>query len=96
MLRHIVLMTFKPEASEEERLAVQAALEGFRANIPEVRSLVCGRNVGSGPNHRDFAVVADFDDMAAFRRYLASEPHQAYVRGPARAVATIAAIQHEW
>ena len=96
MLRHIVLMTFKPEASEEERRAVRAALEGFRGRIPELRSLICGDNVGSGPNHRDFAVVADFDDMAAFRRYLGSEQHQAYVQGPARAVATIAAIQHEW
>ena len=96
MLRHIVLMTFKPEASEEERRAVRAALEGLRDRVPEVRALVCGSNVGSGPNHRDFALVADFDDMAAFKRYIASEPHQAYVAGPARAVASIAAIQHVW
>ena len=96
MLRHIVLLTFKPEASAEQRAAVRTALEGLRTSVPEVRSLVCGSNVGSGPNHRDFAIVADFDDIAAFRRYLASPPHRAYVEGPAKMVASIAAIQHEW
>lgn len=96
MLRHIVLLTFKPEASLEQRKAVRSAVEGFAELIPEVRSLVCGENVGTGPNHHDFALVADFDDVAAFRRYIASPTHQAYVKGPAKAVAKLAAIQHEW
>lgn len=96
MLRHIVLLTFKPEATDAQKAAVAAALEGLRS-IPEVRALVCGPNVGTAPNHCDFAVVADFDDMAAFRRYLGSPPHRAYVGGPARvAVEKIAAMQHEW
>jgi hypothetical protein len=95
MLRHIVLLTFKPEAAGEERDAVRVALEGLRA-LPEVRSLTCGTNVGQGPNHADFALVVDFDDMPAFRRYLAHPLHRAYVEGPARAVGKIAAIQHEW
>lgn len=96
MLRHIVLLTFKPEAGVAERAAVRAAVEGLRTAVPEVRALVCGDNVGSGPNHCDFAVTVDFDDVAAFRRYLAHPAHRAYVEGPARAVARLAAIQHEW
>ena len=96
MLRHIVMLTFKPEASVKERAAVRAAVEGFAEQIPEVRSLVCGENVGSGPNHHDFAMAVDFDDLAAFRRYTASPVHQAYIQGPAKAVAKLAAIQHEW
>lgn len=96
MLRHIVLVTFKPEASTEQRVAVRSAVEGFATQVPEVRSLVCGENVGTGPNHHDFAMVADFDDLASFRRYIASPAHQAYVAGPAKAVAKLAAIQHEW
>jgi hypothetical protein len=96
MLRHIVLLTFKPDATAEQKAAVADALEALRS-VPEVRSLTCGANVGSAPSHCDYALVADFDDMAAFRRYLASPPHRAYVEGPARAaVARIAAIQHEW
>ncbi len=96
MLRHIVLLTFNPDASVEERAAARAAIENFARQVPEVRSLVCGENVGSGPNHHDFAIVADFDDLAAFRRYIESPAHRAYVAGPAKAVAKIAAIQHEW
>ncbi|WP_157973523.1 Dabb family protein [Tropicimonas sp. IMCC34043] len=96
MLRHIVLLSFKPEATAEDRAAVRAAVEGFRDQVPELRALVCGDNIGSSPNHHDFAVVADFDDMEAFRRYIASPAHKAYVEGPAKAVAKIAAIQHEF
>lgn len=94
MLRHIVMLTFKAEASEQEREALRATVEGF-AELPEVLKLVCGTNVGSGPNHHDFAVVADFEDMAAFRRYIESDAHKAYVAGPAKAVARLSAIQHE-
>jgi hypothetical protein len=89
------MLTFEPEASPEQRAAVRAAVESFPAQVPEIRSLVCGENVGSGPNHYDFVLVADFDNLAAFRRYLASSAHQAYVEGPAKAVARLAAIQHE-
>jgi quinol monooxygenase YgiN len=96
MLRHIVLATFKPEASPEERAAVRAAVEKFPEQVPELRGLVCGANVGKGPNHHDFAVVADFEDYAAFRRYIESPAHRAYVAGPAKAIAKLAAIQHEW
>ena len=96
MLRHIVLQKIKPEATAEERIALRAAIQRLHAEVPEIRSLVCGENVGSGPNHHDFALVADFDDMAAFRRYIASAAHQAFVAGPARIVEKLAVIQHEW
>ena len=92
MLRHIVLQKFKPEATAEERNAFRAAIERLRAEVPEIHALVCGENVGSGPNHHDFALVVDFDDMAAFHRYIASPAHQAFVAGPARIVEKLAAI----
>ncbi len=95
MIRHIVLITFKPEADTAARDAVRAAVRNFAREVPDIRSLTCGDNLGQGPNHHDFAVVADFDDMAAFRRYIESDAHKAYVAGPARAVAKLAAIQHE-
>ena len=97
MLRHIVLVTYKSEASLEERAAMQATVAAFAEQVPEVRSLTCGENVGSGPNHHDFAIVADFDDLPAFRRYIESDAHRAYVDTYAKAiVGKLAAIQHEW
>ena len=94
MFRHIVLISFRPEAAPAERNAVRAALAALPALVPEIRSFQSGDNVGKGPNHHDFATVMDFDDEAAFRRYLASDAHKAYVAGPATAVARLAVVQH--
>lgn len=96
MLRHIVLQKFKSDASPEQRAALRAAVERMAASVPEVRSLVCGSNIGSGPNHHDFAVVIDFDDMPAFRRYIESPAHRTFVAEHAGIVEKLAAIQHEW
>jgi hypothetical protein len=64
---------------------------------PEVLSFTLGGNVGTGPNHFDSALVADFEDMAAFRRYISGPLHKAYVENHARHVVDrIAAIQHEF
>ena len=75
---------------------MQATVVAFADQIPEVRSLTCGENVGSGPNHYDFAIVADFADLPSFRRYIESDAHQSYVETHAKTiVAKLAAIQHE-
>ncbi|MGI1662028.1 hypothetical protein ACRDNQ_07295 [Palleronia sp. KMU-117] len=62
----------------------------------EVLSFSLGENIGSGPNHHDAALVADFEDLDTFRRYVGGEKHKAYVENHARHVtAKLAAIQHE-
>ena len=96
MIRHIVLMRWKVEADVATKQSAREAIEGLGA-LPEVRAMRVGENVGRSPNAYDFAAVMDFDDRVAFARYLESEAHRRYVEGPARAaVASIAAIQHEW
>ncbi|MCU4653081.1 Dabb family protein [Roseibacterium sp. SDUM158016] len=96
MLRHIVLVSFKPKASAEQIVAWSDAVTDMCASSSEVLSFSLGKNVGSGPNHHDAALVADFEDIDAFRRYIAGEKHKAYVENHARHVtAKLAAIQHE-
>lgn len=96
MLRHIVLLTFKPEATAEQLDAWRAAVRGMCDASPEVLRYTLGANVGTGPNHFETALVADFEDMAAFRRYVGAPAHRAYVEDHARhLVDRIAAIQHE-
>lgn len=96
MIRHIVLIRPKPEASEDDFAAWKAAASEMCASSPEVISHSFGDNIGKGPNHYDTALVADFADWDAFRRYIDSEAHQAYVRDHAsKVVGTLAAIQHE-
>lgn len=96
MFRHIVLLKYKPEATEAERLAVREAVENLPSQVPEIVSGRTGIDVGKGPNSYDVAIVFDFEDRDAFKRYIASTPHQNYVQGPAKAVAQLAVLQHTW
>lgn len=96
MFRHIVLVKWKAEATEAERQAMREAVEQLPAQVPEVVAARIGIDVGRGPNNYDMALVFDFEDGDAFKRYIASAPHQAYVQGPAKAVAQLAVVQHTW
>ncbi|HZY50752.1 MAG TPA: Dabb family protein [Devosia sp.] len=90
--RHITLVRFKPEVSETDRLAYAEAIGALHRN--SVRPVAAGPNVGSGPNHYEFAIVADFADEAAFRAYLASPEHKAYVEAFGKPmVAQLAVVQ---
>lgn len=96
MLRHIVLVSFKPEATADQISSWQDAVTDMCEKSAEVLSFSLGKNIGSGPNHHDAALVADFDNIDAFRRYVDGERHKAYVENHARRVtAKLAAIQHE-
>ncbi|MEQ8367446.1 MAG: Dabb family protein [Roseicyclus sp.] len=96
MLRHIVLVSFKPEATADQITAWREAVTDMCRASSEVISFSLGANIGSGPNHHDAALVADFEDIDAFRRYVGGEKHKAYVENHARHVtAKLAAIQHE-
>ena len=96
MLRHIVLVSFKPEASADQIAAWRDAATDMCESSEEVLWFSLGKNIGSGPNHYDAALVADFEDINAFRRYVGGEKHKAYVEDHARhVIAKLAAIQHE-
>ena len=94
MLRHIVLLRFREDATAAERAALDTARDRMIAESAEVRQAVAGANVGSGPNHYDVAITLDFDDMAAFRGYVEGPAHAAYVAAARPLIAEIAAIQH--
>jgi hypothetical protein len=90
--RHIVLVRFKPEVTDAERVQYAEAIAAL--NRGTGRPFAAGSNVGSGPNHYDFAAVTDFADEAAFRAYLASPEHKAYVENFGRPmVAQLAVVQ---
>ena len=96
MLRHIVLISFKPESTDDQIAAWQAAVTDMCESSEAVLSFSLGMNIGAGPNHHDAALVADFADMDAFRSYVTSDKHKVYVENHARQVtAKLAAIQHE-
>ena len=96
MFRHIVLVKWKPEVTDAERQALRDAIEQLPTQVPEIIAARVGLDVGRGPNNYDMATVFDFENIAAFKRYIASAAHQAYVQGPAKAAAQFAVVQHIW
>ncbi len=96
MLRHVVLFTWMPEATQDQRQAVAAELRKLPSLIPEIGGYEVGPDARINQGNHDFAVVADFADRAGYlalpgpsrspRRY--RQAHHAYRqhsrRGPVR------------
>ena len=75
-LRHISCLTWSERATPDAIEAVRAALEELPDLIPELRAYTVGADLGLAPGNADFAIVADFDDADAWRRYHDHPAHQ--------------------
>jgi hypothetical protein len=96
MLRHVVCLTWHPDATADEVAAVHAALAELPAQIPELRAYAFGPDVGLASGNADFAVVADFDDADGWRRYMEHPAHQAVLADRIRPIlASRTAVQHQ-
>lgn len=75
MYRHIVLMQWKPEATQEQ---IQACLDGLRSlrDIPDTHQVVVEENVQSFDTTYSHALIVDCVDKEAFKRYNAHEIHK--------------------
>jgi len=76
MLRHVALFTWKPDVSEVSVRAFADGLAALPGQIPEIRSYRFGHDERLGGGSDDFALVADFDDAAAYRRYAEHPAHR--------------------
>jgi Ser/Thr protein kinase RdoA (MazF antagonist) len=78
MLRHVVLLQWKPEIPASQVEAIAAALRALPAVIPTMRHYDVGPDRGlSGAGNASFAIVADFDDEAGWRAYDVHPAHEA-------------------
>ena len=76
MLRHVVCLQFKPEATAADRQAIADALAALPARIPQLRDYRFGIDAGIAAGNFDFAVVADVDDAEGFAAYRDDPEHQ--------------------
>jgi len=76
VLRHVVLFRWKPGTGAAELAALERALAELPAQVPEIRSYQYGRDAGLTQGTFDFAIVAEFADEAAWRRYVDHPAHQ--------------------
>ncbi len=97
MLRHVVCFAWAESATPEQVDAVVDGLRALPAQIPEIRAYWVGADRGLVDGNGDLAVVADFDDVDAWRAYLAHPAHQAVAVERIRPItARRVAVQFDW
>src|SRR5437899_2137674 len=96
MIRHVVVVTWLPQASDKQKQQVQDGLATLPPLMTGLRSYSFGPDAGVTEGNADFAIVADFDDEAA---YVAYRDHPAHVDVVRRLIAPISqqrkAVQFE-
>ena len=75
-MTHVVLFTWKPGTSDEQVDEVAQGLAGLPGLIPEIRSFRFGADAGVAVGNDRFAVVAEFDDVEAYKRYATDPRHR--------------------
>ncbi|TDD21884.1 Dabb family protein [Nonomuraea diastatica] len=94
MIRHIVLFTWKDDATDEQRAAVTAELGELPGVIPQLRAFTVGGDAGINQGNHDYAVVADFDNVDDYLIYRDHPRHQAVIAEHIRPIlASRAAVQ---
>ena len=79
MIRHVVVFTWKPEATAEQVEYIATELRKLPAGIPAIKAFACGADAGINQGNFDFAVTADFDDEAGYISYRDHPDHRAIV-----------------
>ena len=96
MFRHAALFRFTPESTDAQRDELVAALRTLPSVIPEIRDYRLGFDAGVAEGNFDLAVVGDFDDVEAWRRYMADAEHQRIIAELLRPIlAERVAVQYE-
>lgn len=95
IFRHVVLFRWQPGTTAAQLAALERALAALPGQVPQIRSYRFGADAQQTPGNYDFAIVADFDDVAAFRTYVAHPAHQQLIALHVRPlVAERAAVQY--
>ena len=79
MIRHIVLVRFRPEITAAEKSAIYGELESLRELVPGFLGMSYGPNVSPEGLHQGFTegFSMDFRDAAARDTYLEHPAHKA-------------------
>ena len=73
MIQTILLLTLRPGVTDEQIEALRAGLAAIRCEGRHTMRL--GRDIGLLDGAMDLAIVADYDDEDAYRRWFAHPEH---------------------
>lgn len=79
MIRHIVLIKFKPDVSEETISGLFSELRVIESKVSGIRGITSGRSESPEKIERGYmhGFVVDFDDWDALERYQTHPDHKA-------------------
>ena len=72
---HIALFRWQAGTTDEQIAGVTGALEALAETLDGVKSYACGPGLGLSETSYDYAVIAAFDDRAAWDAYMANAEH---------------------
>ncbi len=75
MLRHVVLFTWSPDTDDDTRAATIAALRKLPEEVGGMTAFAVGPDAGLVDGNAHAALVAEFPDADAFRRYATDPRH---------------------
>jgi hypothetical protein len=95
MIRHVVVFSWTPEATAEQKQQLADELARLPSLIPEIRAFALGPDVGVNEGNFDFAAVADFDNVDDYIAYRDNPDHREMVATYLRPiVSSRAAVQY--
>lgn len=79
MIKHIILLRWKPEAADEQVAAGMDGLRGLRDRVPGIVALTCGMDFSGNAQGYTHALVARFADRAALDAYNLHPAHRTII-----------------
>jgi hypothetical protein len=79
MIRHVVVFRWNDSVTDEQLVAMSAALDALPSAIGEIVSYRHGRDLGLAPTNADYAITADFADVDDFAVYRDHPEHQRFI-----------------
>jgi len=79
MIRHIVLLTLRSDASLNAADSIVEALKGLPGVIPSIRDYEAGVDLGIAHGNATVAATSTFDDEAGYLEYRDHPAHRAII-----------------
>ena len=92
MIKHLVFLKFKPEATADQRRAIIDELRALPKQIDVIRDYEAGEDVLHSPRSWDAGLVGTYDSLEALKTYTDHPAHVAVVqklRAISEAVASV-------
>jgi len=79
MIRHVVMFRWNDSVTDEQVVAMSAALDALPAAIPEIVTYRHGRDLALAPTNFQYSINADFATVEDFATYRDHPEHQRFI-----------------